>query len=285
MIGAAPTIGGGLFQAGSGGGFRDPTTDSVDPAGPGSSCGDGGPGSGGSGDGPGGGGSGGGGSCGSSSGGGAGGGPWGGGGSGDGAGDGVSRIFTAEGLSGGNCQPTCEGGPSGGGANSGWGPTIQRAGGAGGGANSGGGGFDVGMIGRWNVHRSRPGNSPARDFQASAQRADGLPCTPPPGGPVPAPVPNSSAPFSNGLVTVDVTASVQAAGLRIYCEETGVTLTSDCGSVQFFHKTSGPSLVFHYSTPGGPGSKCTGPPPGGRTFSGGSVSGNASGMAINVTEV
>ncbi|HLJ55115.1 MAG TPA: hypothetical protein VKT77_08740, partial [Chthonomonadaceae bacterium] len=67
MVGAAPTIGGGLFMAGIGGGYRDPSTDSTDPAGSPSPCGGGpgggpggpGPGSGGSGGGPGGGGGGG----------------------------------------------------------------------------------------------------------------------------------------------------------------------------------------------------------------------------------
>src|SRR5690242_20598669 len=34
MIGPAPTIGGGLFAAGSGGGYCDPSTDTPDPAAP-----------------------------------------------------------------------------------------------------------------------------------------------------------------------------------------------------------------------------------------------------------
>ena len=82
----------------------------------------------------------------------------------------------------------------------------------------------------------------------------GVLCDPPPGGPNPIPVPSSGS-FSS---TVDV--KDQSAGfvssLSILCTETGVTLTSVCGTVRFFLPSSG---TFHYTTPGGAGIQCISP--------------------------
>lgn len=74
-------------------------------------------------------------------------------------------------------------------------------------------------------------------------------CPPPPGGPVPSPMPTSGSP-----VTVTTKAgTLFVTDLMVTCVETGVTLTLNCAGAVFF----GDSLNNTYTSLRGPGTLCT----------------------------
>ena len=107
-----------------------------------------------------------------------------------------------------------------------------------------------------------------------------LPCNPPPGGPVPPPVPSSGN--KQSLAVVDEVHNSSISGLLITCANTGVTLTSQCSAVDFFRPfTGGP---FTYSTPGGAGTRCT-VPLDSHNYSSGSVTSSAGQEHVPVTQL
>ena len=74
------------------------------------------------------------------------------------------------------------------------------------------------------------------------------------------------------------------SGLAMTCIETGVTLTSGChGDVTFYLPTGG-GVTYHFSTPGGPGNRCT-YPYAGYNYSRATASGHSgTGVNLHVTE-
>ena len=234
MIGPSPTIGGGLFAAGSGGGMSDPTTDSYDPAGAPTQCdvGGTGPGSGGSG----------------------GSGVGGGGGGGVGAGTGGGSTCS---VGAGGCGCAKGAGPVAAGGDTGaYG--LDWFGGGGFGRGSGGfarpgGGFGraprVFLAGGGGVGGGQSGPS----NQIFIDRSADNPCQPPPGGPVPVPVPGPGASFSQTVFLVGGFTGVLCLGPTVSCTETGVTLPSDCAGAVFFNNDGG---SHEFSTPGGNANEC-----------------------------
>jgi len=86
-----------------------------------------------------------------------------------------------------------------------------------------------------------------------------LPCSPPPGGPVPDAVPNGTA-LQSGVLLIDSDpeSSDDLSGLSITCRETGVTLVSQCsGAVTFFFGASFTGQTVHFSTQAGMGTNCS----------------------------
>ena len=73
--------------------------------------------------------------------------------------------------------------------------------------------------------------------------------------------PDGPGPYYQGVATVDAIPpglTDYVEGLQITCQETGVTQTSGCNEVIFYHNSAG---LKHYSTPGGIAPKCPSGPP------------------------
>jgi hypothetical protein len=122
-----------------------------------------------------------------------------------------------------------------------------------GGMDSGGDAFSVG---RWRVRRSLPRPNPAGILpQYVLLGRGGLPCTPPPGGPVPVPVPSSGA--TQVVKIVDGVHGQDISGLSITCSNTGVTVNAGCSYATFYRASMFTAQT--YSTPGGNGTQCMSP--------------------------
>ena len=106
-----------------------------------------------------------------------------------------------------------------------------------------------------------------------------LPCSPPPGGPVPPPVISSG---SSQAVSIAAGADGAISGLLITCLETGVSLVSQCGGVTFFRPSFMVSNTF--TTAGGGGARCS-TPFDGHNYSGGSATTSTPMVAVPVTRI
>jgi hypothetical protein len=80
-------------------------------------------------------------------------------------------------------------------------------------------------------------------------------CPPPPGGPVPDPIPGPSAAWWTQAAVWDQSAE-KVSGLLILCSESGASYVSTCNWINFYTTDSG---LHTFSTPGGGGTQCLTP--------------------------
>ncbi len=81
------------------------------------------------------------------------------------------------------------------------------------------------------------------------------PCVVAQGLPLPPPVPGAGSTYTQGVELVDSKSAIAIPGFSVSCAQTGVTLSSGCGYVNFNFSSGG---TVTYSTPGGSAITCGG---------------------------